>query len=512
MLPSGTGADGSVAPTIALSQPVHAAPERISPMADRSVQAQPAGVSPSGAAAADGAASEAATAARDYYDKDWGDFVTAQGVDEGQESWYRLLPVMRVYGFVTLAAALAVGYPRDDPGGWRGPLSVAAVALLAIVFWFMWVRRPLWQQDVRLIEVHGVFQVVAYAVLVIASPGFAILQLLVYPQVVFSLPLRWSVAGGLAVGAITAIALLFHANGDVPAALPGVLSSVLGAAMVVAIGVWIRETIAQSLGRRALLAQLTAARQEAEAAERKAGAAEERARLAREIHDTLAQGFASVVANLEAADASLPGDVARVRTDIRAAAEIARASLADARTLVWALRPEAIATAGLPAAIERVAAGVTGHGGPAIEVEVSGRRRQLHPDVEITLLRAAQEALANARRHAAASHVTVTLTYFAEEVSLDVADDGCGFQPAAAAGSGGLGLLGMRERAVRLGGRLDIESAPGEGTAIAVTLPAIEASGAIGAANEATAGEPPAPRDAPSDDHPAPAIPEGSAR
>jgi signal transduction histidine kinase len=463
-------------------------------MRDRSVQAQPAGVSPSGAAAANGAASGVATAARDYYDKDWGDFITAHGVDEVYEPWYRWLGAMRLYGFVTLAVALVVGYPRDDASGWRGPLSVAAIAALAAVFWIMWVRRPLWQHGLRAIAVHGVFQVFAYAVLVSVSPGFAVLQVLIYPQVVFSLPLRWSVVGGLLVGVITALAFLLHASGDIQAALPAMLSSLLVAVMVIAISVWIRETIAQSLERRALLGQLTAARQEAEAAERTAGAAEERARLAREIHDTLAQGFASIVAYLEAADASLPDEAERVRGDIRAASEIARASLADARTLVWALRPEAIAAAGLPAAIERVAAAATGHDGPAIDVEITGPQRQLHPDVEITLLRAAQEALANARRHARASHVTVTLTYFADEVSLDVADDGCGFQPSAAAGSGGFGLLGMRERAERLGGRLDIESAPGEGTAIAVTLPAIEAPAAMEADREAAAGEQGTPR------------------
>ena len=94
----------------------------------------------------------------------------------------------------------------------------------------------------------------------------------------------------------------------------------------------------------------------------------------------------------------------------------------------------------------------------------------------MTLLRAAQEAIANARRHAAASHITVTLTYYPDEVSLDVTDDGCGFDPSEALKRGGLGLIGMRERAEALGGSLAIESTPGEGTAVAVTLPAIEAA------------------------------------
>ncbi len=100
--------------------------------------------------------------------------------------------------------------------------------------------------------------------------------------------------------------------------------------------------------------------------------------------------------------------------------------------------------------------------------------RALHPDVEVTLLRATQEALANVRRHAAADHVTVTLSYFPDEVTLDVADDGRGFDPAAHAPgpAGGLGLIGIHERAAALGGSVAVESAPGEGTMIGVSLPA----------------------------------------
>ena len=197
----------------------------------------------------------------------------------------------------------------------------------------------------------------AYAALVALSPAFVVLQILIYPQVVFSLALRWAIAGGFAIGAISALVVLAGAGGDIQAALPGMAGALLTAGMVVALAMWIRETIAQSLERRSLIDQLTAARRELAAAERAAGVADERTRLAREIHDTLAQGFASVVTHLEAADASLAGDPERARRHVTAAEEVARASLAETRTLVWALRPEAIATAGLAAAIERVAGG-----------------------------------------------------------------------------------------------------------------------------------------------------------
>jgi signal transduction histidine kinase len=443
-------------------------------MADRPVLAQPAGPHPSRPPAASPAPRAAGTTPRDYYDPTWGELVQGQGVDETEEPWFRYLPLMRVYGFVVLAVGLVTAYPTNDPGGWRGPAALAGLAALTVVFWIMWVRRPIWGYAPRIVAVHGVFLLAAYAALVSISPSFAVLQLVVYPQVVFSLPIRWSIAGGLFIGVITGVAILAGSNGAFETALPGILYNLLTAAMVVAIAVWMRQTIAQSIERRALIAELTATRRDLAAAEREAGVAEERARFAREIHDTLAQGFASVVTHLEAADACLDADTERARRDVRAAEEVARASLAEARTLVWALRPETIATAGLPAAIERVAGAAGGAGGPAVAVTISGRLRTLHPEVEVTLLRAAQEALANARRYAAASHVAVTLTYFTDEVSLDVIDDGCGFDAPAGARSGGMGLLGMRERAERLGGTVAIESTIGEGTAVAVTLPAIE--------------------------------------
>jgi signal transduction histidine kinase len=407
--------------------------------------------------------------ARDYYSD-------PELTETGGETWYRWLPAGRVYGFVVLAIALWAAKPWLTPGGWVGAVALAILAALTGAFVVMWVYKPIWQHGVRTLAWHGLFLVAAYAALVIISPAFLVLQLLVYPQVVFSLALRWAIAGGLAIGAISAGVALAGAGGDIGTALPGVATSLTTSIVVVAMAIWIRETITQSLQRQGLVEQLTAARRELATAERAAGVAEERARLAREIHDTLAQAFASVVTHLEAADASLPSDAERPRRHVRAAEEVARASLAEVRTLVWALRPDAISSVGLPAAIERAAIAGGGPGGPATEFAVSGEPRALQVNAEVTLLRAAQEAIANARRHAAASHITVTLTYYPDEVSLDVIDDGRGFDPASAAKSGGLGLIGMRERSEALGGRLEIESTPGEGTAVAVTLPAIEAA------------------------------------
>lgn len=451
---------------------------------------------------------------RDYYDPAWGTYVVEnQGIDARGELWDRQLPVMRVFGYLVLGLALVAGLPRGATEPWQPALAVATVGVLAVVFTVMWVRRPIWVYSTRTLAIHGAFQLAAYALLVSLSPGFAVLQLIVYPQVVFSLPVRWSIAGSLFIGAFTGLVIVADA-GDPMSALPWLLGSLLVAALVIVMGIWMRLTISQSLERRALISELTAARHELASAEREAAVAEERARLSREIHDTLAQGFASVVAHLEAADASLGSDAGRARGDVRAAAEVARASLAEARTLVWELRPETIADAGLPAAIERIAAagqgadGSKGAGGqlrdaagprpgPTVAVSISGEPRTLHPEVEVTLLRAAQEALANARRHAAASRIDVTLTYFGDQVSLDVVDDGRGFDPATTGHSPGLGLRGMRERAEALGGSLVIESVAGEGTTVAVTLPAIEPPASFTTARQDAAVVAPAAAPAP---------------
>ncbi len=207
---------------------------------------------------------------------------------------------------------------------------------------------------------------------------------------------------------------------------------------------------------------------------------EERQRLAREIHDTLAQGFTSIVMHLEAAEGALPGDLATVQRHLNQARDMARTSLEEARRLVWALRPKPLEQAPLPEALARVVERWSRESGIPADVTVTGTPAPLRPEAEVTLLRAAQEALTNVRKHARASRVTVTLSYMDDLVVLDVQDDGVGFDPAAEPPAsseppgglgGGFGLRAMRERVTRLGGQLLIESAPGEGTTVVVEVP-----------------------------------------
>ena len=211
---------------------------------------------------------------------------------------------------------------------------------------------------------------------------------------------------------------------------------------------------------------------------RRAGLIGERQRLAHEIHDTLAQGFASIVMNLEAADAILPAEHStQAQWHLGQARLTARESLAEARRLVWALRPKLLEEAPLPEALSRLterwseASNVTGH------TTVTGTPRPLPPEVEATLFRVAQEALTNVGKHARANRMALTLSYMHDRVALDTRDDGMGFDPGNAGDAtgstreGGFGLRTMRERVERLGGTLSLESAPGEGTTLTVELP-----------------------------------------
>jgi signal transduction histidine kinase len=206
---------------------------------------------------------------------------------------------------------------------------------------------------------------------------------------------------------------------------------------------------------------------------REAGISDERQRMAREIHDTLAQGLTGIVTQLQAAEQA--GRAADRSRHLRAAMQLARDSLTEARRSVHELRPQPLETARLGEALAEVAERWSAlHGVPA-RVTTTGEARPLPPDVEVTLLRTAQEALANVAKHAGASRVGLTLSFMDDDVALDVRDDGTGFDPAElrASADGGFGLTAMRQRVEGLAGTLEIESERGAGTAISACIPAV---------------------------------------
>ncbi|MER7835030.1 sensor histidine kinase [Streptomyces sp. NPDC096040] len=207
---------------------------------------------------------------------------------------------------------------------------------------------------------------------------------------------------------------------------------------------------------------------------REAGIADERRRLAAEIHDTIAQGLAGIIAQLQVAINTPDPDQAEDHLD-RALA-LARHSLGEARRSVHNLAPVALENDGLPEALQKTVAEWGERTGTRAEFTVTGTAEQPHGEVAATLLRIVQEALSNAARHARASRVGVTLSYLGDEVILDIRDDGTGFDPLALPArtrAAGFGLDGMRARAERIAGSLTVESEPGLGTALSARVPLV---------------------------------------
>lgn len=237
----------------------------------------------------------------------------------------------------------------------------------------------------------------------------------------------------------------------------------------------------ESRARQELLDQLVEAQAELAEEQHRTGALAERTRLSREIHDSVGQGLSSINLLLQAAEQAWSAQPATAREHVRTAAATARDGLDEVRRVVRDLAPADLAGDmtgnALPDALRRAAdQWAQAAPGMRVEVRVDGQPVVVPPDVAAALVRTARGALANVREHAGAQRVALTLTYHLDEVVLDVRDDGRGFEPAQVRPSGtrGRGLAGVRDRARALGGRADVESAPGEGTTVSVRFPVSE--------------------------------------
>jgi signal transduction histidine kinase len=229
------------------------------------------------------------------------------------------------------------------------------------------------------------------------------------------------------------------------------------------------RVVEQSRERAVLIEELSSTRQELTAVHHEAGVLAERHRLAGEIHDTLAQGFTSIVTLVQAAEAGLGPEAGDARRHLDLALATARDNLAEARALVTVLSPVQLDSSSLGDALRRVTEVTGAEAGIQAHAEVTGTVRPLPTGIEVVLLRVCQEALANVRRHAGAREVRVRLTYADVRVQLTVVDDGDGFDATAA--NGGYGLRGMRERVAQVGGVLEVRTKPGAGTEVCAEVP-----------------------------------------
>ena len=231
-------------------------------------------------------------------------------------------------------------------------------------------------------------------------------------------------------------------------------------------------------------AELMETRSQLAATERDADMIAERQRIAHEIHDTVAQGLSSIQMLLYAADRDLDAakgaaadsaGIDKARERIELARTTAADNLHEARAMIAALQPAALADASLEGALERMARNFASTSSFQVEVDSEGEAVALPMKVEAALLRIAQGAVGNIVKHAGATRARITLTYGVDEVRMDVVDNGEGFDLAAVearpAGLGHIGLAAMSRRAQELGGKVIIESAPGSGTAVSVSMP-----------------------------------------
>ena len=318
------------------------------------------------------------------------------------------------------------------------------------VSWAIWIAMVALQED---------YELVAFGLLI---------QLFAFTGI------RWAITGCLSL-----VTLLILVEVVIQGTTPGpwLLRTFVPEAFLIILMLYMDAIEKRSAERQRLIIELESTRARLASSEREAGALQERERLAGEIHDTLAQGFTSIIMHHEAAEPELSEIPDLAKQHLDQAKRTARDSLAEARRLVWALRPEALERASLPEAMENVAGRWSEEGDEDANVVITGTARPLHPSAEVTLLRATQEALANARKHAKASQVNVTLSYMEDEVILDVQDDGVGFNPtdfsdrSGGEGMSGFGLSGMRQRVQQIHGTLVIESAPGEGTTLVIEVP-----------------------------------------
>src|SRR5580698_5325297 len=426
----------------------------------------------------------------------------------------RFLPLITVGPYVLLAILVLFMVAAKFTSGTSLLIDLALSGLAAAWMLWMFTLHPAWRVRPRPMALFFTGLVVIMAALVIRDPWFGFFTPAGYTYAFSVLRWPWRLAGVSAVAVVAATAQTGGVHRVTPFGVVVYLAVVCINVLPICGLTWLDwKDDTQKEEREQALAEVREAncRLEATLAEnaglheqlltqaREAGVLDERQRMAGEIHDTLAQGLAGIITQLQAAEQASE-DRAGWRRHVQAATRLARESLSEARRSVDALRPEPLEAARLSDALTGVGARWSALNGVAVQVTTTGTVRPMRPEAELALLRTAQEALANVAKHAHATRVVLTLSFMDDEVALDVRDDGAGFDPArlaegapgrsqpALAGpyaappaggrtrpqpaGGGFGLVAMRQRIEGLSGTLQVESEPGAGTAISACVPA----------------------------------------
>jgi signal transduction histidine kinase len=370
-----------------------------------------------------------------------------------------------VVGLALAAIVAVILLDHRYPGNVIGA-AIALSAMTAVVLLFGRRVTPLPERDWRTFAF--VSAVVGLWILaMLASPVSVAAVPAIYPIVFSTLPLRTALAVTTAVNMVPLAMLLLSKGIGSPNLSMAVAITLVGVVATPVIGTVIITSMRQRRQLAELVAELAATRAQSARLSREAGTAAERERLAREIHDTLAQGFTSIVMLAQAVEAELATDTAAAGKHVELIGATARENLAEARAMVTELTPSPLEES-LPAALQRQGDRLAAETNATVTVRIADDLPAQSMACDVVLLRAAQEAFANIRKHAHASAVTVELSSSDTGVRLAVTDNGIGRNERQREG---FGLRGMRARVAQVGGAMTVSAAAGGGTTLTIEVP-----------------------------------------
>jgi signal transduction histidine kinase len=379
--------------------------------------------------------------------------------------------ITSTFALVSVRAAGAIGSPQNWPF-WRSWfLSDASGSLVIIPLALAWAQGPsgAWRGRGAWEGALMIGAVVALSAIALSSDQS--LTYMVFPALMWA-ALRFGQQGAtVAVAVAAGLAVTITARDVGPFVAQSITDSTLSTQLYIAVAALATLCLAAVVSERRQAA-LDLAESRRRGAER---AAEERQRIARDLHDSASQSLFATTLHLRIAERALaPGandGTGLVQKELDQVGQLTRGALAEMRAAIFALSPNAIAEAGLVAALAQHAAAVSAREEIAIAVQGPEERLPLAPEAEEQLYALVREALANTVKHAHATAAAIDVTATDQVVVIEVRDDGCGFTPACA-GIGSFGLRSMHSRATQLGGRLTVTSAPNRGTVVHVEVPA----------------------------------------
>ena len=372
----------------------------------------------------------------------------------------RHLEWRRLWKFYVLgilgAAMIAIGLLQPRFGGHVAPAVTALAGIAVVVVVFSGVAIRPFDSDWRSRLFIAVI-LALWALALLASPVAAAAAPALFPLFFVCLTLRGALVVTMLAN-LMPLALTLHDGIHSPNLAMGITITLITAVAAPVIGTVIITSYTQRRKLADVVAELAASRAETAELSRAAGAVAERERLSQEIHDTLAQGFTSIVALAQAAEAELDADRGAAVAHLKLIQSTARENLADAREMVAGLNPAALQEDPLPAAISRQCRRFTAETGTPVHVDIDEHLPSVGMAGDVVLLRATQEALANIRKHSGASTVAVTLRAQGDAVRLSLSDNGIGLSTDHV---DGFGIRGIRTRVGDVGGTVTISSHSG---------------------------------------------------